>query len=132
MVRLTIIAAFLSAHLSLATAQCGSGSPAAEVTGSTGAYVATYAGAATYSGASYLAAIQAAVKVAKAGDRIAVIASGSIGAASIDLSAGQIFEGCGAIDAQTNGVRGAIQIRDVDDVHVCMERNKVIRLNHQV
>jgi hypothetical protein len=114
----TIFLTALFSYASIAAAQCGAGTPAAKVTGSTGAYVATIGGTAAYSGASYLAAIQAAIAGTKSGDRIAVIASGSIGSNIITLDAGKIFEGCGTIDAGFKNLRGAIEITDVDDVHV--------------
>lgn len=97
MVRLLTLASVL-ALVSTAYAQCGSGTPNAKVTGSSGSYVATNGSKQVYSGSDYRAAIQAALDSISSGQRVSVIASGSIGASSIIVSSGKTFEGCGTIN----------------------------------
>ena len=92
----------------LAQAACGANTPHATVTGSSGTYVTGPAPSTVYSGSDYRAAIQAAVDTIASGQRVSVIASGSIGANTITIGSGKIFEGCGTIDVGGNG-RGAIE-----------------------
>lgn len=103
---------------SLAQAQCGSGSPEVSVTGSGSSFTATSGGSNVYSGSDYLAAIQAAVDSASSGQRVAVIASGSIGAGTITIPSGVIFEGCGTIDTALKSGSGAIESTDTSDVQI--------------
>lgn len=95
--------------VSSAVAQCGSGSPQGTVTGNSGAYVATAGGRQVYSGSNYLTAITTALNSISSGQRVSVIASGSIGANSIFVPSGKTFEGCGTIDATLHSGRGAIE-----------------------
>ncbi|KAK4098620.1 carbohydrate-binding module family 1 protein [Parathielavia hyrcaniae] len=108
MARFFILAAFL-ALLSAVYAQCGSGSPHAVVSGSSGSYRAVRGGSTVYSGSDYRRAIQEALDSISSGQRVAVMASGSIGANSITVSSGKIFEGCGTINAGNRRGRGAIE-----------------------
>ncbi|CAN8101278.1 unnamed protein product [Discula destructiva] len=102
----------ISAVLALATtalAQCGAGSPAGSVTGSGSSYTATVGSQQVYSGSNYLAAVQGALDAISSGQRVAVIASGSIGAGTISLGSGKILEGCGTINVGYRAGRGAIE-----------------------
>ncbi|KFY29222.1 hypothetical protein V493_02482 [Pseudogymnoascus sp. VKM F-4281 (FW-2241)] len=102
---LTVVLALIS----IAYAQCGSGSPQATVTGSSGSYKATRGGTELYSGSDYRLAIQRALDGISSGQRVAVMASGSIGANTITIGSGKIFDGCGTIDATSRRGRGAIE-----------------------
>ena len=113
--------ALLSAVLALASAvqaQCGSGTPHATVTGSGTAFTATKGTSRVYSGSDYRAAIQAALDSVSTGQRVAVIASGSIGANTITISSGKILEGCGTINVGNRAGRGAIESTDTSDVQI--------------
>ncbi|KAF5017275.1 hypothetical protein F66182_10812 [Fusarium sp. NRRL 66182] len=101
-----------------AHAQCGSGTPDAQVTGEGGTFTATSSSGEVYSGSDYLSAIQAAVDSISSGQRVSVIASGSIGAGTINIDSGKIFEGCGTIDAAHRAGKGAIQSFDTTDVSI--------------
>jgi hypothetical protein len=108
MVRHSII----SAAFALATtvsAQCGSGTPDAKVTGSGSSFTATKGSSNVYTGSDYRAAIQAALDSISSGQRVAVMASGSIGTNTISIASGKIFEGCGTIDVGNKAGRGAIE-----------------------
>lgn len=111
---------FIAAALALAgavSAQCGSGTPDATVTGE-GTYVATVAGSEVYSGDNYYEAIQTALDTISSGQRLSVIASGSIGTSSIGITSGKIFEGCGTIETNAASGRGGIQVLDASDVSI--------------
>ncbi|KXS94309.1 hypothetical protein AC578_10821 [Pseudocercospora eumusae] len=108
----------LAAIASLASAQCGSGTPDAEVTGSSGSYVATVGSSSVYSGSDYLTAIQTAIDSISSGQRVVVTASGSIGATSITIDSGKTFEGCGTIDVGNRSGRGAIEVTDASGVSI--------------
>ncbi|KAK4043929.1 hypothetical protein C8A01DRAFT_32028 [Parachaetomium inaequale] len=111
----------LTAALALASAvqaQCGSGSPQATVTGSGNSFTATKGGSNVYSGSDYRAAIQAALDSISSGQRVAVMASGSIGANTITISSGKIFEGCGTINVGNKAGRGAIESTNTNDVQI--------------
>ncbi|WQF75333.1 Putative pectin lyase/virulence factor [Colletotrichum destructivum] len=111
----------LTAVLALASsvsAQCGSGTPNARVTGSGSSFVATRGSTQVYTGSNYLAAIQAAVDAITSGQRVSVIASGSIGAGTITIGAGKTFEGCGTINAGLRSGRGAIEVTDAAGVKI--------------
>lgn len=112
---------FLTSVLALATtisAQCGSGSPAARVTGSGSSFVATRGSSTVYSGSDYRAAIQAALDSVSSGQRVSVMASGSIGANTISISSGKIFEGCGTINVGFRSGRGAIESLNTQNVQI--------------
>ncbi|EPS45337.1 hypothetical protein H072_705 [Dactylellina haptotyla CBS 200.50] len=117
MVQLFSLAAVL-ALVSFAHAQCGSGTPHAKVTGSGSSFVATKGSSTIYSGSDYRAAIQAALDSISSGQRVSVIASGSIGANTISISSGKIFEGCGTINVENRGGRGAIESLNTDGVQI--------------
>ncbi|KAI0409991.1 hypothetical protein F4802DRAFT_592871 [Xylaria palmicola] len=102
-------AALLAIAVACADAQCGAGTPDATVTGSGGAFRASRGATAVYAGADYRAAIQAAVDAIGSGQRVAVMASGSIGAGTITIGSGKTFEGCGTIDAANRAGHGAIE-----------------------
>ncbi|KAF7547172.1 hypothetical protein G7Z17_g7918 [Cylindrodendrum hubeiense] len=106
------------ALVSLVQAQCGAGSPHAKVTGSGTSFTATRGSSSVYSGSDYRAAIQAAVDSISTGQRVSVIASGSIGASTITISSGKVFEGCGTINAAMRSGRGAIESTDTSDVQI--------------
>ncbi|THV39486.1 RICIN domain-containing protein [Glycomyces buryatensis] len=97
---------------------CGSGTPNARVTGTSGSYTATNGSSTVYSGGDYRAAIQAAVDSIGSGQRVAVMASGSIGANTISISSGKTFEGCGTINATNRGGRGAIESLGTSNVNI--------------
>ncbi|KZM25810.1 uncharacterized protein EKO05_0002570 [Ascochyta rabiei] len=117
MVQLSLLASAL-ALVSAASAQCGSGTPAAKVTGSGSSFTATRGSTNVYTGSDYRAAIQTAVDSISSGQRVSVIASGSIGANTITITAGKIFEGCGTINAVSRSGRGAIEVTDANDVQI--------------
>ncbi|KAL0259683.1 hypothetical protein SLS55_005420 [Diplodia seriata] len=117
MARSSILTAALALG-SLAHAQCGSGTPDASVTGSGSSFTATSGSSEVYSGSDYAAAIQAAIDSVSAGQRVAVIASGSIGTSTLTLPSGIIFEGCGTIDTGTAAGRGSIESTDTADVQI--------------
>ncbi|KAK4126760.1 pectin lyase-like protein [Parathielavia appendiculata] len=107
----------LVALTSVAQAQCGSGSPHATVTGS-GTFTANRGSTRVYSGSDYRAAIQAALDSISTGQRVAVMASGSIGANTITITSGKIFEGCGTINVASRSGRGAIEVTNANDVQI--------------
>ncbi|TDZ39512.1 hypothetical protein CTRI78_v010560 [Colletotrichum trifolii] len=117
MAKFSVLTAVL-ALASSAAAQCGSGSPHARVTGSGTSFTATKGSTDVYTGNSYLAAIQAALDSVSSGQRVAVIASGSIGANTITIDSGKIFEGCGTIDVASRSNRGAIESTDTTGVQI--------------
>ncbi|KAJ3042999.1 hypothetical protein HK097_001848 [Rhizophlyctis rosea] len=117
MVKVALLAAVL-ASASTAYAQCGSGTPNARVTGSTGAYVATNGSRQLYSGSDYRLAIQTAIDSISSGQRISVIASGSIGASTITIQSGKTFEGCGTINVGNRSGRGAIESTGTTNVNI--------------
>lgn len=105
------------ASITIVHAQCGSGTPDATVTGE-GTYTASAGGATVYEGSDYREAIQTALDSISSGQRLSVIASGSIGASTISISSGKIFEGCGTIDVGNNAGHGAIESLDTTDVQI--------------
>ncbi|GAB3650023.1 RICIN domain-containing protein [Glycomyces tarimensis] len=98
--------------------ECGSGTPNATVTGSSGNYTARNGGSTVYSGGDYRAAIQAAVDSIGNGQRVAVMASGSIGAGTISIGSGKTFEGCGTINVGNRSGRGAIESLNTSNVSI--------------
>jgi hypothetical protein len=108
MYRLSVLATIL-ATISLVHAQCGAGTPDAKVTGSGSSFTATKGSSNVYTGSDYRAAIQAALDSISSGQRVSVIASGSIGANTISIASGKIFEGCGTINVGNKSGRGAIE-----------------------
>lgn len=99
-------------------AQCGSGTPDARVTGQTGSYTAARGSSTVYQGSDYRAAIQAAVDSIGSGQRVSVIASGSIGSSTITISSGKTFEGCGTINTALRSGRGAIESINTNNVNI--------------
>ncbi|KAI1119195.1 hypothetical protein F5Y14DRAFT_446406 [Nemania sp. NC0429] len=118
MARFFSLAAALLAIASGASAQCGSGKPDAVVTGSGSAFTASKGSSTVYSGSDYRAAIQAAVNAIGSGQRVAVMASGSIGANTISITSGKIFEGCGTINTGNRAGHGAIEVLDATGVQI--------------
>jgi len=116
MARISILSAVL-AVAAVANAQCGAGTPDATVTGS-GTFVARRGNNQVYSGSDYRAAIQAAVDSIGAGQRVSVMASGSIGANTIVIGSGKTFEGCGTINVGNRSGRGAIEVTNSNDVTI--------------
>ncbi|WP_205324012.1 RICIN domain-containing protein [Glycomyces sp. YM15] len=100
------------------TGACGSGTPTATVTGSSGGYTARNGSSTVYSGSDYRAAIQAAVDSTGSGQRTSVMASGSIGASTISIPSNRIFEGCGTIDTANRSGRGAIESLNTSNVSI--------------
>jgi hypothetical protein len=98
--------------------ECGAGTPNATVTGSSGAYVTRRGSSTVYSGSDYRAAVQAGVDAISSGQRVAVMASGSIGANTISIGSGKIFEGCGTIDIGWRSGRGAIESLNTSNVSI--------------
>lgn len=99
-------------------AQCGSGTPDAIVDGESSSFTAAKGSEQLYAGSDYHLAIQTALDSIDAGQRVAVLASGSIGAATIDITSGKTFEGCGTIDVGFNSGRGAIRAIGQSDVQI--------------
>jgi hypothetical protein len=87
------------------------------VTGSGSSFVAKKGSSTIYTG-DYRTAIQRAVDSIASGQRVSVIASGSIGAGTITIQAGKTFEGCGTINAANNAGRGAIEVTNAADVKI--------------
>ncbi|KAB8279290.1 hypothetical protein BDV30DRAFT_247855 [Aspergillus minisclerotigenes] len=114
--RFSLITATL-ALASTVSAQCGSGTPDATVDGADGSYTASVGSEEVYAGSDYYTAIQTALDTIGEGQRLSVIASGSIGEGVISISSGKIFEGCGTIDVANNG-RGSIESLDTTDVQI--------------
>ncbi|KAH7354530.1 parallel beta-helix repeat protein [Plectosphaerella cucumerina] len=106
------------ALISLAYGQCGSGSPHARVTGSGSSFMATRGSTVIYNGFDYRAAIQAAVDSISSGQRVSVIASGSIGASTITIGSGKTFEGCGTINVGWRNGRGAFESLNTQGVQI--------------
>lgn len=117
MARFSILTAVLTLA-SAVNAQCGSGSPDATVTGSGNSFTASKGSSEVYSGSDYRAAIQAAIDSIGSGQRVAVMASGSIGANTISIDSGKTFEGCGTIDVGNRAGHGAIESLDTDGVSI--------------
>ncbi|MEU6859495.1 hypothetical protein AB0B28_11570 [Glycomyces sp. NPDC046736] len=101
-----------------AQGSCGSGTPHATVTGSSGAYVTREGSTTVYSGSDYRAAVQAGVDTISSGERVAVMASGSIGANTITIQSGKTFEGCGTINVGNRSGRGAIEAIGTTNVRI--------------
>jgi hypothetical protein len=114
----SLILTTVLALVSAANAQCGAGTPDARVTGSGSSFQAVRGSNTVYSGSDYRAAIQAAVDSIGAGQRVSVIASGSIGANTITIGSGKIFEGCGTINVGNRSGRGAIESLNTNDVSI--------------
>ncbi|KAH7361663.1 hypothetical protein B0T11DRAFT_338654 [Plectosphaerella cucumerina] len=117
MLRFSLLTAVL-ALVSLVAAQCGSGTPHARVTGSGSSFTATRGSTNVYTGSDYRAAIQAAIDSISSGQRVAVIASGSIGANTLTIQSGKIFEGCGTINVANRSGRGAIESTGTTGVQI--------------
>lgn len=117
MLQSTLITAVL-ALVSTATAQCGSGTPDARVTGSGSSFTASRGSSTVYTGSDYRAAIQAALDSIGSGQRVSVLASGSIGASTITISSGKIFESCGTINVGNRSGRGAIESLNTQNVQI--------------
>ena len=75
-------------------------------------------GSSTVYTGDYRTAIQRAVDSISSGQRVSVLASGSIGAGTITIQAGKTFEGCGTINAAVNSGRGAIEVTDAANVKI--------------
>jgi hypothetical protein len=88
------------------------------VTGSSGAYLTRRGGTTVYSGSDYRAAVQAGVDAISSGQRVAVMASGSIGANTISIGSGKTFEGCGTINIGWRSGRGAIESLNTSNVSI--------------
>ncbi|KAH6613730.1 hypothetical protein B0J18DRAFT_374845 [Chaetomium sp. MPI-SDFR-AT-0129] len=100
-------------------AQCGAGTPDITVTGSSSSFTTTSSsGTQLYTGSSYLEALNQALSAATSGQRLAVMASGSIGASTLTLPSGITFEGCGTIDVANRAGYGAIEATDTEDVNI--------------
>ena len=103
---------------SLASAQCGSGTPDAKVTGSGGSFTATKGSTNLYTGSDYRLAIQRALDGIGSGQRVSVIASGNIGASTITITSGKTFEGCGTITAAPKSGGGNIEVTNQSGVKI--------------
>ena len=108
----------LAQPAAVAQTACGANSPHATVTGSSGAYVTREGSTTVYSGGDYRAAIQAGVDTISSGQRVAVMASGSIGASTITIQSGKTFEGCGTINVGNRSGRGAIEAINTSNVNI--------------
>ncbi|KAL3459183.1 hypothetical protein BJX64DRAFT_301502 [Aspergillus heterothallicus] len=97
---------------------CGAGTPDATVTGDEGAYIATVTGSEVYSGSDYYAAITTALSAIGSGQRLSVIASGSIGTGIIHIDSGVVFEGCGTIDVGYVAGHGAIESLNTENAQI--------------
>lgn len=118
MTLLSNLAPALLALASVVNAQCGSGSPTVVVNGKSGAYTAVKGSQQLYSGSDFLQAINTGLASVASGQRLSVLASGSIGASTISLNNGQTFEVCGTIDVGFNSGRGAIRAIDKTGVKI--------------
>ncbi|KAL4860505.1 hypothetical protein BDV12DRAFT_204973 [Aspergillus spectabilis] len=114
----TIFSTALLALAATVSAQCGSGSPDARVDGSNGAYRATVGSREVYTGSNYYQAITTALDQIRSGQRLSVIASGSIGNSVIRIDSGKIFEGCGTINVGYAAGRGAIESLNTNNVQI--------------
>ncbi|KAL6707027.1 hypothetical protein ACN47E_004977 [Coniothyrium glycines] len=110
----TVVLAFAS----YAYAQCGSGTPDARVTGSGGSFTATKGSTNLYTGSDYRLAIQRAIDGISSGQRVSVIASGSIGANTITIQSGKTFEGCGTITVAPKSGGGNIEVTNQSGVKI--------------
>lgn len=117
MVQISLFASVLALASTIA-AQCGSGTPAATVTGSGSSFVASKGSTTLYSGSDYRLAIQTALDSVSSGQRVSVLASGSIGANTITIASGKIFEGCGTINVAFRSGRGAIESLNTQNVQI--------------
>ncbi|MCC3762116.1 hypothetical protein K3N28_03395 [Glycomyces sp. TRM65418] len=108
----------LTDQAAVAQAACGANSPHATVTGSSGNYVTREGSTTVYSGGDYRAAVQAGVDTISSGQRVAVMASGSIGAGTITIQSGKTFEGCGTINVSSRSGRGAIEAINTSNVNI--------------
>jgi hypothetical protein len=117
MPRLSVLALAL-ALASIVSAQCGSDAPDVVVNGKDSSYTASKRSEQLYSGTSYLDAINTALASVVSGERLSVLASGSIGASTISLESGQTFEVCGTIDVGFNSGHGAIRAIDKTGVSI--------------
>lgn len=117
MAKFSLFAAVLALASSV-SAQCGSGTPAAKVTGSGSSFVATKGSSTIYSGSDYRLAIQTAIDSIASGQRISVIASGSIGASTLTIGSGKTFEGCGTINVAYRAGRGSIEVLNTDGTNI--------------
>lgn len=113
MARLQVITALL-AILPSTLAECGAGTPDASVTGD-GTFTSSLGSETIYTGDDYLTAIQTALDAITEGQRVAVLASGSIGTGTLNLASGKTLEGCGTIDA-AESTRGKGAILSADSV----------------
>ncbi|KAI2465642.1 ricin B lectin:Parallel beta-helix [Annulohypoxylon bovei var. microspora] len=118
MARLSVLTTVLALTSTIHAAACGEGTPDATVTGSGSSFKATKGSSSVYSGSDYRAAIQAALDSISSGQRVAVMASGSIGANTITISSGKTFEGCGTIDTGNLAGKGAIESLNTADVKI--------------
>lgn len=117
MVQSVVLAAILGLAATV-SAQCGSGTPDAKVTGSGNSFTATRGSSNVYSGSDYRAAIQAALDSISSGQRVSVMASGSLGANTISIASGKIFEGCGTINVGNKAGKGAIESLNTRGVQI--------------
>lgn len=117
MLKLTSILTAALGLLGTVNAACGDGSPQGVVTGS-GTFTATVNGGNVYTGTDYRLAIQTALDRIGAGQRVTVRASGSIGASTIVVTSGKIFEVCGTMNTVFRNGRGAIEIINQNDVSI--------------
>ncbi|KAH7305772.1 hypothetical protein B0I35DRAFT_381156 [Stachybotrys elegans] len=101
----------------MANAQCGAGSPDATVSGE-GSYTATVGAETVYTGTDYLAAITTALDAITSGQRLSVLASGSIGDGTVSITSGKTFEVCGVMDVGFRTGRGAVEVTDSSDVSI--------------
>lgn len=99
-------------------AQCGSGTPDARITSSGNTFTTARGSSTIYTGSDYRLAIQTALDAVSPGQRVAVIASGSIGANTITVPSGRTLEVCGTINVANRAGRGAIESTDTSDVKI--------------
>ena len=118
MTQLTTLLLTAALALTSVQAQCGSGTPHATVSGSTNAFRTTRGTTQLYSGSDYRLAIQSGLDGITPGQRLTILASGSIGAGTITLASGKILESCGTINVSNRAGRGAIEIQNVNDVQI--------------
>ncbi|KAL4757077.1 uncharacterized protein BDW70DRAFT_153653 [Aspergillus foveolatus] len=118
MTKSNFITAAVLALAATVSAQCGSGTPDAIVDGSEGAYTATVGGSEVYSGSDFYTAITSALDGISSGQRLSILASGSIGTNVVSIPSGRIFEGCGTIDVQANSGRGNIRSLNTENVQI--------------
>jgi len=94
--------------------ECGGGSPAAKLTGSSGNYSLNGRSV----GGNYYDAIVDAIDSVGSGQRVSIMASGSIGSRSISLPSNITFEVCGTMNVGNASGKGAIEAINKSNISI--------------